>query len=538
MEEYQSDRTKRYAKRCAMKTLINQKPKKRKTLICTRNAFMCIGNNIPSDILDWICHCLNPNDIINVSFTCKYYHRLITRSVSLSMWPAMGTFLKEIYYSPIFNMDRMRIHHGSWFYQLCARLIPTCLTYCSLVDVFNNNGKKSILFGSRALNKVEKLTFVQISSPKSFQREVVSHINIFKRNLNTKFYFANWERIIFTRDRLFRFFLAGGSVVKSIVGSNMHDEANTSDLDFFVYSFGRTNDQRFRRAIEARFDLLVQDFVIVYDQRSLWYFDRGEVRKIYNVFINFSGKDSQIRQSCSILRSRDDSRIRYDGMPIIVNEQKNEIIMVIQEEGFWTKMQFIYEEYRFEKTHHAREFAILQDFDLDCCQIGYNGKQVVCTPSFVESINTGTFMCYEVIKSVIRSRKSNSDRLRKYYMRGFDLLLPKQLIAELKTKRDINYILLAIEKRRLWEEENPQESRYKGYRRLWHQMRIRLYKERELRGKNSADLYTRNLVKDLYTGNLKEFIVSYIHKWSKIVDLNYAGVSQVSSNRRYCRFKF
>merc|ERR1712003_359687 len=55
----------------------------------------------------------------------------------------------------------------------------------------------------------------------------------------------------------------------------------------------------------------------------------------------------------------------------------------------WTQLQFIH------ISDTAQPWTILQLFDLDCCQVGFDGNSVISTHAFKQSINTQTLINYK-----------------------------------------------------------------------------------------------------------------------------------------------
>ena len=81
------------------------------------------------------------------------------------------------------------------------------------------------------------------------------------------------------------------------------------------------------------------------------------------------------------------------------------------------KIQFIW-----SNDNYSR-WGILNLFDLSCCQVGFDGTKVICTPAFMHSIRTRHAISYKVIESKSR-RDSFVPRIRKYMNRGFQLWIP------------------------------------------------------------------------------------------------------------------
>jgi hypothetical protein len=70
-----------------------------------------------------------------------------------------------------------------------------------------------------------------------------------------------------------------------------------------------------------------------------------------------------------------------------------------------------------------------QRLDQDCCQVGFNGTEVMGTHSFIQSLNTGTMINYHLESDEVILFKTNS-RIQKYISRGFNFLYPKEFDFE------------------------------------------------------------------------------------------------------------
>eukprot|EP01080_Neovahlkampfia_damariscottae_P007072 gene7072-11235_t len=84
------------------------------------------------------------------------------------------------------------------------------------------------------------------------------------------------------------------------------------------------------------------------------------------------------------------------------------------------KVKIKKKELKFQFVLNEMEYYNL---DMDCCQIGFNGKQVMVTHSFIQSINTGTMMNYHLRDSMTTK---SINRIEKYRKRGFSFLCPDQ----------------------------------------------------------------------------------------------------------------
>eukprot|EP01105_Mastigella_eilhardi_P014341 TRINITY_DN3269_c0_g1_i6.p2 TRINITY_DN3269_c0_g1~~TRINITY_DN3269_c0_g1_i6.p2 ORF type:complete len:490 (+),score=116.07 TRINITY_DN3269_c0_g1_i6:66-1535(+) len=81
------------------------------------------------------------------------------------------------------------------------------------------------------------------------------------------------------------------------------------------------------------------------------------------------------------------------------------------------KMQFIWYGEEFSRSR------CLNVFDLDPCMVGFDGKNVLATPPFFESIATGTCINYKMVNNR-ENVGTFVPRTCKYVRRGFSLLVP------------------------------------------------------------------------------------------------------------------
>ncbi|CAF1687666.1 unnamed protein product, partial [Adineta ricciae] len=83
------------------------------------------------------------------------------------------------------------------------------------------------------------------------------------------------------------------------------------------------------------------------------------------------------------------------------------------------KLNFFY----IAATQHFKNslWSILNSFDIDLCQVGYTGKQLVSTFAFLQAVATKSFIVYSLHGGIT---KNVFIRIEKYSKRGFTLLEP------------------------------------------------------------------------------------------------------------------
>eukprot|EP01083_Nonionella_stella_P047299 126578_1 len=284
-------------------------------------------------------------------------------------------------------------------------------------------------FKHRSLTQMELKLFNQ-TDPKqpndSHDHLVINSESKFKSLLHKHFHFFQWERAIFGY-RTNAFFLAGGSVLKCISKRNRMGTRNAGMQDLDLFAVGTEYDE-FRRAIRLIRRSFRQDGY-TYIQHKNPPNSAGRV-VINNLFVNFTTLRSKV-----IFPSKNKT---YDERMKKQNER------MMEKEGFWTKMQFIW------MGNKQQPWSVLHAFDLDCCQIGYDGAHVVSTYAFVQSITTNTMVSYKLINDL-------SIRICKYMRRDFELLVPK-MQKQIKHDKEID--------------EESHEARKRSIRRLKRRRRI------------------------------------------------------------------
>ena len=62
---------------------------------------------------------------------------------------------------------------------------------------------------------------------------------------------------------------------------------------------------------------------------------------------------------------------------------------------------------------------VLLNFDIDICQVAWDGTRVLCTPAAMRAINSRVMLADPTIR-----HKGYESRLRKYALRGFSVAVP------------------------------------------------------------------------------------------------------------------
>ncbi|CAF2107773.1 unnamed protein product [Rotaria magnacalcarata] len=154
----------------------------------------------------------------------------------------------------------------------------------------------------------------------------------------------------------------------------------TSDLDFFY--------------VGPTFNNFVQSFAIVRQNLSNLYIVKQTIlfkRRVYQLEIIFASTMTEVLRESNKL---------------------NKIVL-----------RFIY--------HPSISYiqTYLMAFDLDIVQISYNGKEVLCTWSFIRALNTGTFICFNLTNDLSTLGRTVL-RIAKYCEKNFRFLYPHNFHIE------------------------------------------------------------------------------------------------------------
>ena len=164
--------------------------------------------------------------------------------------------------------------------------------------------------------------------------------------------------------------IAGGAVLRVLLGGNLLVGEDTSDIDLFLV--GLDNDG------------------------LMW----GKVQEIFNVlksrvaadYANLTPGIAKWSADC-ILVVRSTSAITF-----VLPNRRNVQIML---------------------TRYSCVSDVLLNFDIDACQVSWHGGRVLCTPSAMRAINTRVILADPTIR-----HKGYESRLMKYALRGFAVAVP------------------------------------------------------------------------------------------------------------------
>eukprot|EP01084_Bolivina_argentea_P083558 151287_1 len=445
--------------------------------------------------IEWeiILSFLSIEDIISVNSTCKscqciiqkstyLAHRIISEFLRVSQFPQnphdaeeteaaatgddMDIHVSRPFIIPLFSrmcLGKMSLFPETPMFQIYSRLLsynwriylvwfnsmrPTIWERIKTF-IFGNNMDNSFkllnvfqnkhLFHFRELNNLETRIFIadtSLAQHTNFNincnnKPIVDNMDTFIEQLHHHFYYKHWKHFIF--DDTNKLFLAGGSVLKCIQKINDNDvklkysSKKMQDLDFFAI---HASKEDFIKKIKKIVSLMERLGATVVFKNNF----KNE-QHIQNVYVNFSENKSVISNSL----------IDKSGG---VDEELFEIVhKTIEEEGFWTDLQFIY-------LGLYEHWSVLHLFDLDCCQIGFDGAHVLCTYAFLQSINTQTMINYKLTNNTYLIN-TIAKRSIKYSGKGFNLICPMKfdidILKELQKyeSRDVD-IDERVEETREW----------------------------------------------------------------------------------------
>ena len=215
-------------------------------------------------------------------------------------------------------------------------------------------------------------------------------------------------------DSFGNWFLAGGSVLYCIM-KNAREEAGIKDLDFFAVHMYEYQFWQNIFKIARFFQSNGYDAFFINNPKNGY-----NKLIVIDLYVNFCGKKSRIDKNRLPQYDEEDGFGIYSDHEFVGGKVNGEIVEKY-ESHIWSKFQFIYNG---QWNCPSTILSIL--FDLDCCQVGFDGNKVLCSYAFIQSITTHTMIYYK-----LRNNTSERDlyigRIKKYYQRGFDWLIPVKL---------------------------------------------------------------------------------------------------------------
>eukprot|EP00026_Physarum_polycephalum_P007641 Phypoly_transcript_07706.p1 GENE.Phypoly_transcript_07706~~Phypoly_transcript_07706.p1 ORF type:complete len:527 (+),score=70.04 Phypoly_transcript_07706:175-1581(+) len=285
----------------------------------------------------------------------------------------------------IFNKYQSRRLLSYFFYTPTSQVYSRLLSYNTLDNDFPyiddvHNAPPSF-FEPRQLYPLELALFNVVDPGASPIQNPINSVEDFLANMQTNFRMDLWEKVIDWEN----FVMVGGSVLKSILKESF-DSVTPQDVDFFTVSKGESPD-------------FTYDYFVAQHREFAAHF-----KKLY-------GEENVIKtKKYEYVRTVEVKFPQLDDLP------PKTIVF-----------QFIWYATKIKKQE------VIQIFDLDCCQVGYDGKRVFCTYSFTQSIATRTMINYKLVNDYY-DLCTFLPRTLKYQKRGFTLLAPKNFDVNLLKK--------------------------------------------------------------------------------------------------------
>lgn len=296
----------------------------------------------------------------------------------------------------ITNYSAKRFHYRELTQIENSILKNPCIEHNGTIStkILNNNNKHV----ENTRNKIQQKYTQDVSS--------INNPNTFIKRLNERFFYKKWNDIVFTLPKYGKFCLAGGSVLYCILKHVIPTETDSKlhglkDLDIFALGM---NEEQFIHNITTIIKTFKQRGYLVICNKS-----SGEAiykPNITNVYVKINQYKTKVRKHHPNENTFDNN----------INIIKNEEYMN------WIHLQFVY------CGSFCKLFQILNIyFDIDACQVAFNGNEVLCSYAFIQSVSTMTIMSNSLINNPLAFDRF-IHRIRKYYARGFDILVPLEYV--------------------------------------------------------------------------------------------------------------
>lgn len=235
-----------------------------------------------------------------------------------------------------------------------------------------------------------------------------TEIEHFVKNMNSYFQYSKWKQLLYGHN-----YLVGGAVLACLRKSLNQKFASERDLDFFVihpyYNYNCYKD------LQSQVRLNVYSIachcndscviIKVPDNRDKKKETAYNSFYIQSILINFNCN----LQDMKMIKKHCKRKKKYS--MFVPREEKNvlfiEWIKIKEKTAEWIKMQFILPQAIYTLTN------LLRTFDIDLCQIAFDGQNIQSTPAALRSMQTDTIISYK-----IRNNPTNSqiilNRINKY----------------------------------------------------------------------------------------------------------------------------
>ena len=246
---------------------------------------------------------------------------------------------------------------------------------------------------------------------------------IFENRLFSDFHYSKWRNCVDWD----QFWLIGGSVLKCILKQNWNE--TNIDLDFFAnnisYNEYISEIKEFaKRCAYKGYRVLIQENI-------------DDNQSVNNIYVNFARQQNDNIYTCGG---------GENSCHFLTKCSKSEIESImdqgIEGQKQWQKFQFIWYD-------SLTKQELMNIIDIDCCQIGFDGGNVICTYAclqvmtiyiyinmyitesyticydtyIIQSISTRTMISYKLVENG-KDSSQFLDRILKYIERGFTLIVP------------------------------------------------------------------------------------------------------------------
>ena len=345
-----------------------------------------LRNKVGDDIITLIITMLTIDQLLLLKLCNKYYYLLLSNNVELCM-----NFFSNIASTWKSNKN----NHGKRF-KMKIELLKICVCFRNtmLGRVYSRLLPFSYeLMYLPMLNVYKNFPFYTLSRWTQFESSLFPICkaggglrNIIEQECNDEMVINGYETFICKLKMYFyydlyknflcnnKLIIAGGSILKCISKfyEYKYDMYKASDVDFFAYD-----------VCIFSFRHIVRNFIKILDNENLFY-----------------------------------SAVWRDNIVTIH-------VMFSSNRKF--SFQFIWNSVWAEPIH------ILHAFDLDCVQIGFDGKQVLSSLGNMYSLKTGTFISYAASNHM---SERSVNRIFKYISRGFLYISPRKLLFRYFTHPD------------------------------------------------------------------------------------------------------
>lgn len=222
-------------------------------------------------------------------------------------------------------------------------------------------------------------------------------------NLRTFCYYSKWQFLFYLFEGG-RIWLAGGMVAAALRKNVAKKLFDARDADIFVVGDAETYTITVGAILRTFADIM--EYPVVQDYLGLLTSSNYAFGTVTTVYVNFSNDYVRSELSCWARWQRN-----YLG-----NHNVEQLIDDMQKEGGWIKFQFV----------HWKGFGsikqVLCSFDLDICQVAFNGRSLALSYAARRSMETNTIVSYHM--NLGRKTRAMSRMLKYAVLHDMSILMP------------------------------------------------------------------------------------------------------------------